>query len=318
MFKMYAVGMYQLGGSLVIDAAGRRGQTKAERARAASALAGIIASHTLTAGILGGIMLEPLRLLRALWNAAFGDDDEFEDLDTAVMNWAKDVTDSEFAGTLLSRGIWNALGFDLSSRMGLDHVMFYDVPEEFSENEAYAFFTALFGPIPATMIKKAARAKEYWVKGEGFEAISELIPVKLFQDARAAWKLMTEGVKTRGGETVVGPEEFNWVDAVGRSAGFRTTEEATASEKAGTVFRYKSWRSARVRELTAAFWQAYEDGDAKAQAEAVAAIKRFNERNPGAPITGESLAQSKRQKLQTVQERQGQGRNPDLNELLDY
>jgi GGDEF domain-containing protein len=321
MFKMYSVAMYQLTGSLMADAFTRRGQTLQERQQGAMALAGIIAAHTLSAGIIGGLMIEPLRILRQLWDAlGFDDDDEFDDLDTMVQRWAMQVTGSEDAARLLSKGAWNALGFDLSDRMGLDKILMYNPPEGMDEDSLAKFmFQTIGGPIPSMVLQRGSRAYEKAViQGKPLDAIMEMVTVKLFQDARKAWEILHKGVTTRAGETVVPAEKFGYLDAVGRVAGFRTTEEVKAQDKASTEFRYKKWRQIRGQQLTNRFWNAYDSDDKAATAEAVAAIKEFNRKNPGAPITGDSLRTSKQQKMASARSRVGQGRNPDLNELLAY
>ena len=319
MFKMYGVGMYQLTGSLIVDTISRRGQSRTDRGRAATALAGIIAAHVLSAGVIGGVMLEPLRLLMNLWHAMFGDDDEYYNLDTMVQRWAKEVTESDLGGRILSRGLWNALGFDLSGRMGLDRILMYDPPESFTENELWKTLGGLLGPIPSMLIQKSTRAYQLaTVQGKPFEAIMEAIPVRMLQDARKAWKLINEGVTTPAGDVLMGPENFDWLDVVGRAGGLQTTEEAKLSDQASTAFGYRGWRTARVRQLTASFWRAHDAGDVKAEAEAVADIELFNQKNPGAPVTAASLRQSRQTARRNVRERTGEGRNPDLNKLLDY
>jgi hypothetical protein len=319
MFKMYGISMYQLIGSLVVDAAGNRGQTRADRGRAATALAGIIASHVLSAGVLHSVMLEPLRLLMAVWQAAFGDDDEFYDLDTQVQNWAADITGSEAGGRILSKGLWNALGFDLSGRMGLDRLLMYDPPESFTDTEMEKLVVGLLGPIPGAMVERATRAwKTATIYGRPYEAILEAIPVRPLQDAWKAWKLLNEGITTPAGDTLVSPDDLDMFDVTGRAAGFQLSEAARATAQAATTFKYNNWRSARVQQLAHAFWEAHDSGDASAKAEAIADIQTFNRKNPGAPVTGQSLKQSRQARQRGVRERSGEGRNPDLNKLLDY
>lgn len=319
MFKIYGVSMYQLTGSLIVDTVSKRGQSMQDRRRAATALSGIIAAHVLSAGVIGGVMLEPLRLLMQLWHAMFGDDDEFFDLDTSVQLWAKEVTESDLGGRLLSRGLWNALGFDLSGRMGLDRILMYDPPESFTQSELWKTFGALLGPIPSMIVLKSTRAYELaTVHGKPFEAIMEIIPVRMLQDARKAWRLITEGVTTPAGDVITGPENFSWLQAVGRAAGLQTTEEAKLSDQAATAFGYRNWRTARVRQLSAAFWHAQDAGDTKAIAQAVADIELFNQKNPGAPVTAQSLRQSRQSSQRSIRDRTGESRNPDLNKLLDY
>jgi hypothetical protein len=204
--------------------------------------------------------------------------------------------------------------------MGLDKILMYNPPEGMDEDSLAKFmFQTIGGPIPSMVLQRGSRAYEKAViQGKPLDAIMEMVTVKLFQDARKAWEILHKGVTTRAGETVVPAEKFGYLDAVGRVAGFRTTEEVKAQDKASTEFRYKKWRQIRGQQLTNRFWNAYDSDDKAATAEAVAAIKEFNRKNPGAPITGDSLRTSKQQKMASARSRVGQGRNPDLNELLAY
>jgi hypothetical protein len=265
-------------------------------------------------------MIEPLRILRELWNSLFGDDDEFDDLDTMVQRWAVQVTGNEDTARLISKGVWNAIGFDLSDRMGLDKILMYNPPEGMDEDSWWKFLgQTIGGPLPSMIIQRGSRAYEKAViQGKPAEAMMDLIPVKLFSDAKKAWEILHRGVTTKSGETVVPAETFGYLDAVGRVAGFRTTEEVKAQDRASTEFRYKKWRLIRGQQLTNRFWSAYDSGDEAAKAEAVAAIKEFNRKNPGAKITGDSLRASKQQRRASARSRVGQSRNPDLNELLAY
>jgi hypothetical protein len=320
MFKMYAVGIFELTARLTVDAVSRRGQTPGQRARAASALAGLIVMNVLSAGLVRGLFIEQIRLLRAIWNVMFGDDDEPDDLNSAVERWAAELTGSSERGQILSYGIWNALGFDLSARMGMDRMLVFDPPEEVSEDEGWKFIGSVIGGYMLTqLIQKGTRAYDMFVfQGKPVEAFISLVPIRLVQDAMAAWKLMNRGVTTTSGQVVVPPDAFNAFDVSGRFLGARTSEESMASEKASTVHHYKTWKAARVRELLAAYWRAKDSNDPAALAAANAAINRFNEKNPGAKITGRSKRQSKQASEQVVEERQGKGRNKDLNKRLDY
>jgi hypothetical protein len=230
------------------------------------------------------------------------------------------VTGDEDLARLLSKGAWNAIGFDLSDRMGLDKILMYNPPEGLDEDSLSKFLVqTIGGPLPAMMIQRGTRAYEKAViQGKPIEALADLVPVKIFQDAKKAWEIVHRGVTTKAGEEVVPAGEFGWLDAMGRAAGFRTTQEVKAQDRASTEFRYKKWRLVRGQQLTNQFWQAYDANDKAAVASATAAIMSFNRKNPGAQITSDSLKASKRGKKAAATSRQGAGRNPDLNELLAY
>ena len=319
MFKMYGVGMLQLGASLIVDSVGRN-KTPETRRQSAMALAGIIGSHALSAGIIGGVMVEPLRALMAVWQMAFGDDDEFSDLDTMIQLWAAEVTGSQAAGKVISSGVWNALGFDLSGRLGLDRILMYNPPEGDSEDSFWKFMgSTLVGPLVSESVRRGYQAWDMAaMKGKPMEAILSLVPLKAFQDARKTWELMTRGVTTRAGEELVSPETFGVADAAGRLAGFRTSEESTTSRKASTEFRFKNWKTKRTRELTNDYWQAVDSGDEREIARVTAAITRFREKNPGVRFTAQSLIQSKKKRMEAARSRVGEGKDPAVRELLAY
>jgi hypothetical protein len=321
MFKMYGVGMYQLGASLVVDAAagGRRGLTRQQRFNSAKALAGIIAAHTLSAGIIGGLMIEPLRLLREVWNALRGDDDEFGDLDTMIHNWAADVIENETARRMLTNGIWTGLGFDLSSRMGLDRMVLFN-PLDFTSAAAFksSAFSAIAGPMQTVFIDNMFRASDLIDRGQYMKALGTIIPLKVLHDAMKAYELVNKGLTTKDGKEVMPAEKFGYLDMVGRAAGFRTVEESEDTAKSSTRYSYRNWKTARSKELVREYLLAYNEGDAAALAKATTAIEKFNDKNPLDPITYKSITGAALGQEWAALERQGISRRPAETELTDW
>lgn len=313
MFKMYPQAIWNLFASSTYDAITGAG---APRAQAAKTLAGLVVSHTVAAGVLGGLMLEPLRWMIGAWHALFGDDDEEWDLDAMIRGWLADTLGAK-AGDVAAHGIFNALGIDLSSRLGINHLAFYN-PPDFTTSDpakwAQAGFEAL-GPIPAMMARNLTNFNKAREAGRYRDAFAAMIPIKLVQDANKAYNQVTEGIQTTSGAPIVEAKDVGFARAAAQLAGFRTTQETNVSDKRQAKFKYEDWLGKRKTQLFNSYWSA-KGADRE---EVIAEIKQFNAKNPGSQITSGSLMRSRRSALQQAAQVNGEMmRNPDLKEKLDF
>ena len=317
MFKMYSVGMYQLLVNMAVDASSKSG-SKESRAAARAAMAGVIATHTLSAGVLGGLLIEPLRFL--IWAAAsaFGDDDEPFDLDTEMQRWIASITDDPTMRNIIARGGYNALGIDLSSRVGLNHILFMNPPDFSQADAAWKSIGELLGPVPSMVVRRSQMVYEKWTAGDPFGALMSAIPVKMLDDAQAAWKLYDKGVTAKSGAPLVNKDEFNGLDVLTRAMGFRSSEEARQGAQSSTAFNYREWRKQRVGVLVGAWSDAMRSGDQKEQLKAIEAIRGFNSKNPTAPITSDSLSRAWGQQVRQTLQAEGLATNAQVRELLAY
>ena len=263
MFKMYAQGMYALIGSAAYQ--GRIGAPRSEqRAIARKTLAGLIATHSLTAGALGGVFMEPVRALISAAQYLFEDDDEPWDLDDAVTQAIFDMTGSAAATELITRGVPRAAGIDLFGRVGLNNMAFMGGREARSYQEKYRnFLVALGGPI-AGAGDNIALGMQYLSRGEmrrGFEAISP----KLVRDALKTWRIADEGLLDYNGDIIAGKQDFNTGDYISQALGIqpatmaRTYEARTAQKGRETKLRDRrkklmmQWRRKDPKERAAFF-----------------------------------------------------------------
>jgi hypothetical protein len=248
-------------------------------------LAGIIASHSLTAGVLGGVFMEPVRALIGLAAYAFGDDDEPWDLDNEVTQWLAELTDAQTA-ELITRGLPRALGIDLAGRVGLNHMAFMGGPEARSYEEAYKnTLVAAAGPIGA-IGSNAARGLDYFRKNEYRRGLEMMTP-KFVRDLIRAGRLSDEGLLDYNGNKIVPSEKFDAGDVLTQTLGFqpRTTARAyearTAQTQTETALRdrrkalMQMWRRADDR---AAFW--------------ATEIREFNQTHPDFRIKHGDLVKS--------------------------
>lgn len=286
MFKMYAQGIYAL--LIGNTAKALRGATKQERAEGRKLLAGVMASHSLAAGVLGGVLMEPLRwvLNAILW--ATGDDDEPFDLDVEVQNMLTDMFGAS-AAEVISRGLPRAAGFDLSSRVGLNNLMFMDGPEARSFEEAWQQkVIGLLGPLGALSMR-GARGMDYWHKGEYAKAIENTTP-KFMRDLTRAWRVSTEGMTDYNGNRIAKPEQFGPLDAMYQALGFQPAEMAQTYEGRAAQSEFQTALNDR-RKLLMQEWRRADNRDEFFQEE----IRAFNRTNPEFRIRPADLYKSLRE-----------------------
>jgi len=307
MFKMYAQGIGNLLVSSFYDSIRRHsGRTEALRT-----LAGLIGTHSLAAGVLGGVMLEPLRWIinSVLW-AVTDDEEQTPSIDTLVSNWAADVFGQK-AGEIIARGVPMAVGLDMS-RMSLANLIFYDRGQDWLSPEG---LVSLLGPLPQVAFD-AKRGVEDLQEGRYERAAARLIPIKVIADFARALELKTRGITTGAGATRIPPEEVSAFEVALTGLGFtprrvrldveRRRVEAERqeflSETRGSLLR--RWRQARS---TAERRRIIED------------VRRFNRANPSNRIRMQDLIRSQREEQRALR-RSLTGRHQDrtLREQLRF
>jgi hypothetical protein len=131
--------------------------------------------------------------------AAFDDDDEPPfDFELEFADWAVN-TFGENMGTMLSRGIGNAAGVDLHSRLKLDGMWFRDGRNNLdAEAQVEAFLVGILGPTVG-LLPTAFRAVDLYNKGHGDRALETLLPGFAKQPLIAA-RYAQEGARTMQGD----------------------------------------------------------------------------------------------------------------------
>lgn len=287
MFKMYAQGMY----ALLLNNVTRMAKGKpAERQEARRIFGGVIASHSLAAGVLGGVFIEPVRALIGLAALAFEDDDEPWDLDRAVTGALADLTDP-YTAELVARGLPRAAGVDLSGRVGLNNLAFMGIRESRSAQEWYTnVLMAAGGPVVAAGLS-IARGADYMRKGELRRGIESSSP-KLIRDIIKANRFNDDGMMDFNGNVIAGKQDFSTGDAIVQALGLtpvvaaRTYEGRFAQKNLETKLRdrrrrlMQRWRSADPKERARFFREN---------------IVPFSRKNPDFAISVDQLLRSLRE-----------------------
>jgi len=300
MFKMYAQGMYALLGSSAYNSI--KGSTAEKKSEARKMFAGLIASHSLMAGVLGGVAAEPVRMLVWMFNQLGDDDDDDLDLDNAVTQALADLTGSPAVAEMIARGAPRGLGVDLSGRVGLDNLAFMGMRDARSAQEGYQnFLMAAGGPIVAAG-GNIARGIDYISKEEYTRGFEAMLP-KFFRDVMKASRYADEGMLDYNGNVIRGKQNFGAFEYGAQALGLQSAEAARTYE-ARTAMK---GRETKLRDRRKKLMQMWRRKDPKERATFFRnTIVPFNRKNPEFNITvGKLLSSLKEQRRREMQTRTG-------------
>lgn len=156
--------------------------------------------------------------------AAFGDDDDEPpfDFELEFANWAVN-TFGENMGTMVSRGIGNAAGVDLHSRLKLDGMWFRDGRNnQDTESMVEAVLVGILGPLAGLGVS-AGRAVDLYNKGHADRAIETILP-GFAKQPMIAKRYAAEGARTLQGDIM--QKEFTPFELMMQGLGIRPADLA--------------------------------------------------------------------------------------------
>jgi hypothetical protein len=309
MFKTYTMGMAHLLYSNMFDLARRDGG----KAEAMKVIAGLMLGASLTAGVQRGTGLEPLRLAMYAWRKLAGDENEYGDFDNESRRWVSDAVGGGTAADVINGGLPRALGFDMSSRLGLSDLLIHDPPDLLGADQTTLakFGFDQLGPIGQMLVEKHQALNDALESGRVSDWI-KVLPIKIAQNVNDAIQEATSGKQNSLGAQLTAPSVGA---AVAKGIGFKSAEEAGVMEKEHTASEYKAF--ARERQFT--LMKDYIKADPEDKGDVWHRIQQFNATNPGHMITFQSLIKLQRGARGAENIAQGiPGRDSKLNELVNY
>lgn len=155
--------------------------------------------------------------------AAFDDDDEPPfDFELEFANWAVN-TFGENMGTMVSRGIGNAAGVDLHSRLKLDGMWFRDGRQnQDAESWVESIFVGILGPLAGIGVG-FGRAYDLYNKGHADRAIETILP-GFAKQPMVAYRYSKEGALTLQGDVM--QKEFSPFELMMQGLGIRPADLA--------------------------------------------------------------------------------------------
>ncbi len=271
------------------------GATPEVRVEARKALAGLLTSHAMAAGVLG---LPMVTTLLAAASMLGGDDDEPWNAQVALQNMLADAFGQKPA-EVLSHGLSRLTPWDISGRVGLDKLIFPDVQEGLEgQRLGEASMTAALGPVAAIGVN-ALKGLQDMSHGQYLRGLESMMPTVL-RGPLKAWRYSTEGVKDKSG--IVIQDQVDAAALLGQAAGFSPSETRNAFEGKAAVVSHDRALMTRRRALEEQFAMAAMAKDEEGKTEARAAIAKFNDKNPERRILPMQLAQSVRNREKRIRD----------------
>lgn len=271
--------------------------TAAEKAEARKALAGLLTSHAMAAGVLG---LPMVSTLLAAASMIGGDDDEPWDAKVALQNMLAD-TFGQKPAEVLAHGLSRLTPWDISGRVGLDRLIFPDVQEGLEgQRLAESAMVAALGPVAGIGVN-VLKGAQHMSEGRYAMGLEAMLPSALRGPVKAL-RYAEEGVQDKSGISIL--DEVSPAAVAGQALGFSPSAARNAQEGKSAVMAHDRALGERRQELLTKAARAAMAKDAEALAEARKEIAGFNEKNPGRRITPLNITQSVRNRQKRIDQSQ--------------
>jgi spore germination cell wall hydrolase CwlJ-like protein len=294
-----------------------KGDTPQARREARYQLGGILGMQALVAGgtaVAGyNTAFFAYGVMSTLFAAIFGGDEPEDDPFEVQAKFESAVLDmfGPVLGNVILHGAVGAMtGVDLTSRVGMPDIWFRSPNKDLETGEdTYLWLLTQMVGAPTAIVEKVLQGA-YKIPEEGLWSGVQTASPKVFKDLMKAYGLMTEGLVTGSGETVMAPEDVGWWAGISQAMGFTPAHLAEQWAKTGAMKsaerRIKVNRQAYINSYAAAV----KTGDTEGRVEALAKIRSFNKSAFGRtmPIKSSSLSASvKHHAIAEAQRKRGDG-----------
>lgn len=281
-FKKYSQGMIYLVAKNLVDAT--RGDKEARRVAAylMGSMLAVAGSSGLPVAMPIGLML---KAIAQLW-----DDDDEPEIATMLYNGLKNAL-GEPAARALVKGLPAAAGVDLSGRLGMGSLLdpFGVARDSTKQGKDWVAekVLALAGPAPSLVANYAEALA--MAATDPVRAATTAMP-KFMADPLRAMDRANRGITTRGGDTLVAPEELGLPSVLVRALGFETTSTSDMYENRAAFNEMRQNKADTRKALIADFVRARLEGSDVADARSEVAA--FNARHPSDRISPGQLEQA--------------------------
>lgn len=262
---------------------------EADKREARARFVGTMGTAAIMTGVTG---LWGFSTVAAIINAVahFGadDDDPPFDFELEFANWAVNTLGKNM-GTMVSRGIGNAAGVDLHSRLSLDGMWLRDGRNnQDAESAVEAFLVGILGPLAGLGVS-AGRAVDLYNKGHGDRAIETMLPGFIKQPVIAA-RYAKEGALTLSGDIM--KKDFTPFELMMQSLGLRPAELAEIQFRNIKVKGQEQAITKKHQNLLNIFALTFMTNDAAGNEKAFDKIMEFNRKYPTVAIDADALIKS--------------------------
>jgi hypothetical protein len=267
-----------------------KGETKEVRDLALKQMLGIYGTTYAFAGVQGMPLYGAASLLASTVQAMFGDEDEPLDPDEQVK---LAVGDMHFKGP-----VNQLLGLDIASRTGFNGLVWREDARRLAEVGGASYFAEhFFGPSYSTLFVNPQRALELFNQGHTDRALETLSP-SFIRNPLKAYRFANEGALNRKGAKIV--DDVDGLQVFNQILGFTDAELSEAYARAGVMKKVEQHMNTRRQSLLDAFYLANTNGDDEMKDKIRENIASFNKAFPVKPITGETLIQSHKTRVNNL------------------
>lgn len=239
-----------------------KGATAEERAIGKKALAYTL-THTFA---VGGVMGMPgFAAIAWIISSIFGDSDEPDNYEASIRKMIGDDTLAD----LLTKGIPNLMGLDLSGRLGMGQMLsplpYADI--DMSRDGYARAVTAAMGPFIGGIMPKVVDGVAQISDGNYYKGIENMIPSGISQGMKG-FRMGTEGITKRNGDVILSPDDITFFDAFMQGLGLPTRAITDRQLINRTQIEYEQFYSDRSSDIKRNYINAYKKGDSEAMEQA--------------------------------------------------
>lgn len=269
-------------------------------------------------------MTQPVRMIYAAIKELFGDDDEFKSVDDYIEDWTLSMSkagleaagiSTEYAAKVAeaaSRGLPRVWGSDMHSSLGLHNIIGLSAqPTDSTRDKALHYMVQMLGPLAATGAT-AAGGWDYFQKGDYLKMIESITPKGVRSLIRAG-RFNDEGVTDYTGTTILESEQLNGWHIFNEALGVPSAPKSRMYEQRGSVKLYEQ-KQLKAATLLRERWRNTTPAKRHVSGGIMEEIRSFNQANPGAAITMDTLYSSKMAQL----EKAAAARNNKFGESATY
>ena len=265
-----------------------------ERTEAIKIVAGMLGTHMAAGGLIG-MMLDPIKWAFGLAMMLFGDDDEPYDLKNMLSGATFDRYVQEGiasfvgpgAGELLSRGIPASMGTDLSDRMSLGTLYFFDLRPETTESTLGSVLMSVGGPW-LTIGENGVRGMIDIANGDVARGVERVAP-KAVRDMFRTARYATNGLVNNAGDTVIKSDGIPPQELFLQSLGFASNEVSKFYNKQSLIKDKERYSKERRNLIVRDFVNAESPED---RSKVLEDVKEFNKSFPGEAVTRSTLVKA--------------------------
>ena len=222
MFKVFGINMAEIVYQNLYDGLGlNKDISPEERATAWKVFGGIVASHTLLGGVVGGMGLGLGDIIVSAVNALLDDEDKLEP-ERMLDQFLADHT-NDYVARLVMRGLPAAAGVDFSASVNIGSLLFMSRDNDWAEYGGFEQSVyGLLGPV-AQYVAGGVRELARFGSGEAsfFDFVEKAVPLKAARVVLQSFDYADEGLETRQGQTFYNPADVDAADILITALGLR-------------------------------------------------------------------------------------------------